>query len=375
MRIGVIGAGMGGLALAAALRQAGIDVEVYEQASKFARVGAGIHLAPNATRALLGLGLRQEAIESKAYRPKVTTGRDAYTGDLLVAKELDENAEAPHLTWHRGDLHEALLDLVPDSTVHRGRKLTEIETVGDEVSMSFADGTTATADAVVAADGVHSTARSKLLHVDPPVYTGRVAYRAVIPAIDGLELDPVCKWWGTDRHFVHYYVNRATEMAFTTSVPEDNWSTESWSAQGDVEVLKEAFAEFHPNVRAILDTLSEVHRWPIHSREPLATWSQGRVVLLGDSCHTMPPYMGLGAAMAMEDAVAITRCLVDIDGDTSRIPEAFDRYERSRKPRTTETQRRSEENDFGRTSYDAAWAYEYDAWTAELEPVSVAGGA
>jgi 2-polyprenyl-6-methoxyphenol hydroxylase-like FAD-dependent oxidoreductase len=170
---------------------------------------------------------------------------------------------------------------------------------------------------------------------------------------------------GPDRHIVIYFVTAAhDEVYFTTSQPEKaDWiSKESWSTKGDLGEMREAFASFHPDVRAVLDAAPEVHKWGIFERDPLATWSKGRVCLLGDACHPMTPYMASGAAMALEDAAVLVRCIADI-GD---IAEAFRVYEATRKPRASAVQAGSSANTWMRNETNPDWLYGYDAWTAPL---------
>ena len=120
------------------------------------------------------------------------------------------------------------------------------------------------------------------------------------------------KWWGPDRHVVIYFVTaNCDELYFVTSQPEDaGWMTpESWSQKGDLRVLREAYAGFHPEVRAVMQACPEVHKWELMERDPLPRWCEGRVTLLGDACHPMTPYMAQGAASALEDAAMLSRCL------------------------------------------------------------------
>jgi len=367
--VAVVGAGMGGLTVAATLRRIGIEVEVYEQATQFMRVGAGIQMTPNAMKVLRALGLEPRLVEV-AFRPPVMRNRDWDTGKLTFELTLGSRAEqeygAPYLLLHRGDLHRALTTLVPDEIVHLDKRLVDLEQGPDGVELEFADGSAAQADAVIGADGVHSRVREILLGEEAPAFTGRVAYRTVYPVelLGGYEIDPACKWWGIDRHIVIYHVSAGREVYFTTSVPED-WRIESWSAKGDVETLKAAFRGFHPDVQRVLDACPEVHKWAIYEREPLPCWSKGRVTLLGDSCHPMTPYMAQGAATSMEDAVVLARCLEGVDRDG--IAEAFRGYEATRKPRTSRIQRESSLNRWLRHPDRPDWVYAYDAWEAPLE--------
>ena len=367
----VIGAGIGGLAVAAALRRRGIPVEVYEQAEKFARVGAGIQQSPNALRVHRGLGI-EDRLRQVAFSPASSLNRDGPSGKVTNDHPLGSSVEArygaPYLTLHRGELHEALASIVPADCVHLGKRLTSVTTQGSRVEVSFADGSEVEADAVIGADGVHSLIREYVVGPEQPRFIGRLAYRTTFPAslLRGVEIGSSrTKWWGPDRHIVIYFVTAAhDEVYFTTSQPEKaDWiSKESWSTKGDLGEMRDAFASFHPDVRAVLDAAPEVHKWGIFERDPLATWSKGRVCLLGDACHPMTPYMASGAAMALEDAAVLARCIADI-GD---ITEAFRVYEATRKPRASAVQAGSSANTWMRNETNPDWLYGYDAWTVPL---------
>ena len=219
---------------------------------------------------------------------------------------------------------------------------------------------------MIAADGVHSRVRECWLGTEQPNFTGRVAYRTTFPAalLDGYELDDSCKWWGPDRHIVIYYVTaRRDEVYFVTSVPEPEFTVESWSATGDLQTLRAAFAGFHEQVQRVVAACPQVHKWAIVDRNPLPHWGDGRMVLLGDAAHPMTQYMAQGAASAMEDAVLLSRCIEASPGD---LPAAFRRYETARRERTALIQGTSQQNTFMRQPTDPAWVYGYDAWSAPL---------
>jgi salicylate hydroxylase/6-hydroxynicotinate 3-monooxygenase len=177
------------------------------------------------------------------------------------------------------------------------------------------------------------------------------------------------KWWGIDRHIVIYYTKPdCSEIYLITSVPEPaEWLTrESWSTTGDVRELRAAYEGFHPDVRAVVEACPSCHKWAILERAPLPRWSAGRVVLLGDACHPMTPYMAQGAATAMEDAAVLTRCLADVDGQD--LEGAFTRYEAHRKPRTSRIQAISSANTWMKGgNEDTSWLYGYDAWNVPLD--------
>jgi 2-polyprenyl-6-methoxyphenol hydroxylase-like FAD-dependent oxidoreductase len=376
----VLGAGIGGLATAAALRRVGVETIVCEQAQAFARIGAGIQQSPNAMKVLRGLGL-EGRMREVAFQPATSLNRDAYSGDVTNEYPLGAAVEsrygAPFLALHRADLHAALADIVPADTLRLGHKLVGLEQDERSVRLDFANGSQIRASAVIAADGVHSLVRDHVVAgVEQARFTGRVAYRTTFPArlLKGVDAGASrTKWWGKDRHIVIYFVTaRRDELYFVTSQPERaDWITrESWSAKGDVAELRESFADFHADVRAVLGAAPEVHKWGIFEREPLQRWTRGRVTLLGDSCHPMTPYMASGAAMALEDAAVLSRC-VDEAG-LGQPEQVFARFEASRKPRASQVQAGSSANTWMRNSTNPDWLYGYDAWTCPLAEAAAA---
>ena len=369
--IAVVGAGMGGLAVAATLRQAGLDVTVYEQAAKFGRIGAGIQMMPNSMKVLRGIGI-EERLKNTAFAPYSHLNRIWDTGEITRELPMPESLYgAPYLCMHRADLHTALASAVPEDIIHLGKKLTGLDQKAGQVTLSFEDGSKAVHDAVIGADGVHSLVRDIIVGPDAPIHRGRIAYRAVFQAeLLGRDIgNSRTKWWGKDRHIVIYYTTKAkSEIYFVTSVPESSeWMTkESWSAKGDVKELRAAYDGFHADVTDVLGACPDCHKWAILEREPLKRWSDGRVVLLGDSAHPMTPYMAQGAATSIEDAAVLARCLSDVQGDD--IEGAFKRYEAHRKPRTSLVQAISSANTWMKEAGgDTSWLYGYDAWNAPLD--------
>ena len=379
LHIAIIGAGMGGLTAAAALRKAGIDVTVYEQARQFTRLGAGIQIGCNAMHVLRGLGL-EEPLRAETFYPRSWNNRDWRTGEVLFDMVFGQPAEdkygAPYLLAHRGDLHAALASIVPEDCLRLDHRLVGLEPLAaGGVRLAFANGNTVEADAVVGADGVNSVVRRLLFGESELRFAGRIAYRTVFPArlLKDAAVDECVKWWGEDRHIVMYPVKPdGSEVYFVTSQPEPAFSAESWSAEGDVEVLRAAFDGFHPKVRGVLAACPSVHKRTLVDRDPLERWGEGNVVLLGDSCHPMTPYMAQGAAMAIEDAAILSRCLGGIEREA--IAGALARYETTRKERTARVQLTSRENRWGKSATNPDWVYGYNAWTAPLaNPANITG--
>jgi 6-hydroxynicotinate 3-monooxygenase len=370
LSVAIVGAGMGGLATAAALRMVGIDVTVYEQAPQFARIGAGIQIGCNAMKVLRRLGL-EGRLRAQSFYPRSWNNRDWRTGDIKFDMIFGETAEAkfgaPYLLAHRGDLHAALASAVPAECIRLGHKLVGLGAGGGGMRLTFANGATTVADAVIGADGVHSTVRDILFGTSAVNFTGRIAYRTTYPAalLGGRKIGDCTKWWGEDRHIVIYYVKPdRSEVYLVTSQPESEFRIESWSAKGDVKELRKAFAGFDREVEQVLAACPDVHKWAIVDRDALPHWREGSVTLLGDACHPMTPYMAQGAAMAIEDAAVLSRCLDGIAPDG--VADAFRRFEATRKERTMRVQETSRKNIWLKEKTDADWVYAYDAWTTKL---------
>jgi len=370
--LAIIGAGMGGLASAAALRRVGIKVMVYEQATQFTRLGAGIQIGCNAMQVLRVLGL-ESRLRAEAFYPRSWNNKDWRTGevkfDMIFGKSAEEKFGAPYLLAHRGDLHSALASIVPTECIKLDHKLIGLDETRNGVRLTFANGQKAEADAVIGADGVHSIVKTILFGDSELNFTGRIAYRTTYPTklLNGYDVDGCTKWWGEDRHIVIYPVKPdRSEIYFVTSQPEADFRIESWSAQGDVTTLRAAFEGFHSEVQHVLSACPAVHKWALVDRNPLDHWTDRNVTLLGDSCHPMTPYMAQGAAMAIEDAAVLSRCLYVIEREG--IAEAFQRFEATRKERTTRVQLTSRTNTWLKDRTDTEWVYAYNAYTAPLAP-------
>jgi len=373
--IAVIGAGIGGLTAAACLLRLGLRVDVYEQAPQFAPVGAGIQLTANAMKALGPLGLI-ERLRSIGFVPAAFHSREWDTGKitnvLTMGKTLEQRYGAPDLMIHRARLHAALAALIPPHCIHFSRKLVAIEQNESNATLVFADGSRIETLLVVGADGIHSMVREALFGAEQPRFTGRVAYRTTYPTalLNGMAVDERAKWWGPDRHVVHYFTTAGEdEIYFIAVVPEPDFLVESWSAKGDKDALLAAFAGCHPRLRAILAAAPELRKWALVERDPMPSWGNNGVVLLGDACHPMMPYMAQGAASAIEDAVVLARCLARVSG--GEIPNALAVYAANRKERTARMQLTNRENTWLRFRTDTDWVYDFDAWRTELEQFPV----
>ncbi|QIE25676.1 6-hydroxynicotinate 3-monooxygenase (plasmid) [Caballeronia sp. SBC1] len=373
-RIAIIGAGLGGTAAAALMQRAGYSVRLYEQAPAFSRLGAGIHLGPNVMKIMRRMDC-EDALNVMGSHPDYWYSRDWKTGEAIAQIPLGEFAlkeyGASYLTVHRGDFHALMTEAVAPGTIEFSKCLSGIEELDNEVRLTFADGSVETADIVIGADGVNSKIRDHLLGAEPPRYTGYVAHRAVFPAsLLGTDPFDLCvKWWSEDRHMMVYYVtSRRDEIYYVTGVPQAEWPAGQSVAPSSRDEMREAFAGYHPSVQKLIDATPEVTKWPLLERDPLPLWSRGRLVLLGDACHPMKPHMAQGAAMAIEDAAMLTRCLDEVG--TTDYAGAFALYEANRAERASKVQLVSHNNTWLRTNEDPAWVFAYDVFNEPLKSPS-----
>jgi salicylate hydroxylase len=390
LRIAVIGGGIGGLTAAVALRQAGFEVDVYEQAPELTEVGGGINLAPNATRVLRRLGLGPD-LDREGIRPISAHQRRWEDGRTLQKAPLNPRCEqlfgAPHMTIHRADLLAVIAAAFPAERVHLGHRLVGLADRGDRAEAWFENGARITADVLVGADAIHSAVRAALFGEEEPAFAGCVAYRGLVPveriADLGLELGNQ-SWVGPGGHFVHYFVLRGRLLNFVGWTEHDRCNREDWTDRATVARALAAFADWHEQVRTIIAAAETCFIWALFDRDPLPRWSLGRVTLLGDACHPMYPFMGQGAAMAIEDGFALTACLPAVADPA----EALQQYERLRLPRVILLQAMSRANKIrfhmpdglAQRTRDAEWAragdrspdalrWLYDHDPAALEPV------
>lgn len=343
MHVLIVGGGIGGLTTALALERHGHAVTVAEQSGVISEVGAGLQLSPNAMKVLNALGVSARVMRD-AFRPQAAEMRWGRSGmkifDFPLRKAATNRWNAEYIHVHRADLIEALKDELlaraPD-TLKLGRRLERYENRDGKIVAHFEGGETIEADLLVGADGIHSAVRTQMLGPDAPRYTGCVAWRATVPVTALGDMAPpstACVWVGPRRHAVTYLLRRGSITNFVGVVERKEPGEESWAATGAKEQALKDFRRWHPSIRAIIDAAESLNYWSLYDRKPLANWSDGRAVLLGDACHPMLPFLAQGAAMAIEDAWALAACLNANDD----VPAALAAYEARRKPRVSKVQ-------------------------------------
>jgi salicylate hydroxylase len=338
--VSIIGAGLGGLTAALALMRQGWAVRVFEQAPVLTEVGAGITLSPGAGRGLASLGLEPDLLAASLPIPDIAF-LHYRTGALLAGvmgrdAPVDRGFATPrHI--HRADLHAILLSAVrrlDPLAVASGKRLVHVDQIGGRVVARFSDSSAAESDVLVGADGARSVVRRQLIDDRPPDFAGQIAFRCLIPrdqAEPYMAGASAAVSIGAGRIFNRYLIRGGALVNVIGIARSERWRDESWNTPATTDEFLAEYAGFHADVlgliaRAPSETLI---KWGLFVRPPIETWSMGRVVLLGDAAHPILPFLGLGAALAIEDGVVLARALAMTDD----AKVAFAAFERARRDR------------------------------------------
>ena len=368
VRAVVVGGGIGGIAAAVALARAGIDVEVHEQAQQLTEVGAGVSLAPNGLRMLERLGAGEEV--RRAGVRYASTQLRLWDGRAVEHEPYQFTMPGQNVGIHRADLLGLLAGLLPPGTVRTGHRCTGFRQEAGSATAVFADGTTATADVVIGADGIHSVLQGFVVPPAEPVFSGVVAYRGVVPRPEESPAGTMRMWVGEGRHFLVFPVRAGQLLNYVGFVSAATAVRESWSAPGDPVALAAHFAGWDPVIGKVIAAISgpggSGFQWGMYDRAPLPAWSSGRLTLLGDAAHPMLPHLGQGVNQALEDAVTLGT-LLGAGTRPADVPRALAVYEALRRDRTARVQLGSRRqgagwDSSGRQLVDRRWIYEYDAW-------------
>jgi salicylate hydroxylase len=388
-RVAIVGAGIGGLALALALAERGVRAEVYEQAQELTEIGAAIALSANSLRELGRLGLTGQ-IGAFATVPTELIFRDWRDGRRIAAHPVRKDGwyrdrfGAPYFGVHRADLQRVLGDALGAGPLHLGARLTGIEERSGDVELTFADGRTAHADVVVGADGVRSTVRRWLTGTDDAVYSGTSAFRGIVDStlLPSLPDPAAIQFWaGPGAHLLHYAIGPDAEAVnfFAVVTTPERWPHPGSVAECPPDLPVGSFAGWHPAVTEMIAAANSPLSWALFTVRPLTRWYRGRVAILGDAAHGMLPHHGQGANTAMEDAFVLAGLIAGAGSDPASV---FPRFQSMRRARTRAIQRASWETGtllhlpddspdlaardraFASVPADYSWIHGYDAQRA-----------
>ncbi|MEY9493159.1 salicylate hydroxylase [Bradyrhizobium elkanii] len=341
MRVLIAGGGIGGLTTAIALRHQGVDVLVLEQAKELSEIGAGIQIAANAAIVLRELGL-ETAIRSVGVKPQSYDYRDLRSGKMLYQAPLGDEAArrygAPMYNIHRADLVQILSDAVPAESKRLGARCVAVSQDARGVEAKLANGETVRGDLLVGCDGIHSVVRQHLRGQEQKHFANILMWRSLIPAerLEGLNLEERGNYWfGPGRTLITYWVRPKNLYSILASVPAQEVTRESWDESGDISEMLRSFEDAEPRARKMLEQCQSAFITGMYYRDPIDSWSSGRITLLGDAAHPMVPFLAAGAGQSIEDAWTLARVLSRRQDD---VPGALKEYEQRRLPRTTRIQ-------------------------------------
>ena len=338
LNIAIVGGGIGGLFAANALLARGMRVAVYEQAATIGEIGAGVYVTPNAVRHLRSVGLGG-AVERRGARVGAESAYFHHDGAFIAPVQVTDAAGwNACFGMHRADYVALLAAPLPAGIIRTGHRAVGFEQAADVARVHFANGAVAEADVVIGADGIHSELRPHVFPPSKPIFHGTISYRGLVPRerLPAWPMDRWQMWAGPAKHFLVFPVRGGTLVNYVGFVPADEEMKESWSAPGDPEVLRREFQGWDARVGEVLEQVDRTFRWALYDREPLPTWTRGRLGLLGDAAHPMLPHLGQGANQAIEDGMALATILAR--ADAASAPRCLLAYERLRRERVAEVQ-------------------------------------
>ncbi|MBE9221642.1 FAD-dependent monooxygenase [Cyanobacterium stanieri LEGE 03274] len=344
-KIAIIGAGIGGLTLALALEKKGIDFHLYEQANSFEALGYGLQLSPNVVRILQDLGMGKE-LEAISHRCLGFELRSFETDRTLAQWKLD--SDTPYYQCRRADLHQLLYNSLQNKNkISFAQKLQSYQVKDEQITLNFQNQDSVKVFALVGADGVRSHVRKTLFPQEKPQYAGYAAYRAILPFKTEYHslMDKATVWMGENHHVVAYpNGNQNPWLNLVLVVKNAQWQEQGWTIPADKQEIAKSFQNKSKLLNTILTDLvsnpEPCYKWGLFDHQPLPFWTQGKITLLGDSAHPLLPFQAQGAAMAMEDAYILARCI----DQKNTIEEAFIKYQDLRLKRTAKVQQTSRNN-------------------------------
>ncbi|MGF6964345.1 salicylate hydroxylase [Paraburkholderia sp. WC7.3g] len=343
LSIAIVGAGIGGLTLALALREHGIDAQLYEQTDELREVGAAVALSANATRFYERMGLRSAFANVCAEVPGLIY-RDGRSGSVIGhhrgMPSYREQFGGSYWGVHRADLQAVLSEAVGLGHIQLSHRLVDLVQHPDRVSLAFDNGRRIDADLVIGADGARSITRRWMLGYDDVLYSGCSGFRGIVPA-ERMELlpdpDTIQFWVGPGGHLLHYPIgDRGDQNFLLVERHPSPWPSRDWVMPSTEGEQLRLFKDWHPAVVQMITAVPISQRWGLFHRPPLGRWSKGRVTLIGDAAHALVPHHGQGANQSIEDAVVLAAQLATAGPGNWR--EAQEAYERLRRGRTRKVQ-------------------------------------
>jgi 2-polyprenyl-6-methoxyphenol hydroxylase-like FAD-dependent oxidoreductase len=339
----IAGGGLGGAAAALALGRKGFRVRVLEQAPEFGVIGYGIQLGPNVFSMFDRLGIT-DAVLALSITPKALLMIDSIDAGVIArvptGDTFRKRFKRPYVVIHRVDLHRILLDACKELDNIELLPLAGVaafEDICDRVRVTTEDGRVIEGAALIGADGLHSTVRTRMFNEGGPRMIGYVAHRTIVPMANvsaDVYRDAVVLWSGPGFHIVHYPLRGGTLFNIVAV-----FKTSTYAEKGDIAryraELNRTYSESHPSMKALLAMMDLERRWPISDRDPIRYWSKGRVTLLGDAAHPTLQSLAQGVCMAIEDGVCLAETIDIDDGD---LASAFRQYESARYLRTARVQ-------------------------------------
>ncbi|KAF2703808.1 FAD/NAD(P)-binding domain-containing protein [Pleomassaria siparia CBS 279.74] len=365
LKVAIVGAGIAGLTAGIALKNhPGIDVQIYERASKLQEIGASIALGPNGLRTLDRLGIQNALDESIAFRNTKTRLPHIYrhykTNDVVLAQKHLGQVDDRHLTsrYYRAHLQQALLEHIDPAQLHLGKAFKSVvfDNPSRRLVITFTDDTTATADVLLGSDGIHSPIRQQFVPSSGTKWTGWVTFRSVFPISHVSHIpdlpDEASHFHGPDRTL---FQGRLGKGLFTVvgsyqsdpDAPDAPYHDAKWNSVGDTKVLREYYKDWSPLVRAIVDAVPDTRIYPNAAAHGLDTWVllKGRVTLAGDAAHAHGGAFAAGGSLAIDDAWAFAASILHVyPTNATTLPSEADIeralrvYERTRKPHTDRVQ-------------------------------------
>ncbi|ANJ56236.1 salicylate 1-monooxygenase [Pseudomonas silesiensis] len=374
LHIGIVGGGIAGVALALDLcRHSHLSVQLFEAASAFGEVGAGVSFGANAVRAIAGLGIAEpyRQIADRTLDPwqdiwfEWRRGEDAGYLGASLAEGVGQSSV------HRADFLDALARQLPEGIAQFGKRAVSVEQDDQQARVLFTDGSEHRCDLLIAADGIKSSIRDHVLQglghpLAAPRFSGTCAYRGMIDSqqlraayrargVDEHLVDVPQMYLGLDAHILTFPVKQGrliNVVAFTSdrSRPDPAWPSDSpWVRNASQEEMLAAFTDWGDAARVLLECIPSPTLWALHELEELPGYVHGRVGLIGDAAHAMLPHQGAGAGQGLEDAWLLARLLADPQVLASRPHSVLEAYDASRRPRACRVQR---------TSWEAGELYE-----------------